>query len=70
METRRTWLTLFTEAVETETRKRDGLALQKMPPLHMFRMLLDEATALDEAVLKVDGQGDVLGNECLGHCGV
>ena len=33
-------------------------------------MPLDEAVALDEAILGAGGQADGFGNECEGHCGV
>ena len=39
------------------------------PYLHMLRMPLAEAVALDEADLGADGQRDGFGNECEGHCG-
>ena len=55
---------------EIDTRLRDGLALDKTPYLHMLRMPLAQAVALDEARMGADGQRDGFGNECEGHCGV
>ena len=70
VETKRRWPELFAEAVEIDARLRDGLALDKTPYLHMLRMPLAEAVALDEVGLGDDGQRDGFGNECEGHCGV
>ena len=70
VETKRRWPKLFAEAVEIDARLRGGLDLQKTPYLHMLRLPLDEAVALDEAVLGSAGQADGFGNECEGHCGV
>ena len=70
VETKRRWPGLFAEAVEIDARLRGGLDLQKAPYLHMLRLPLDEAVALDEAVLGSAGQADGFGNECEGHCGV
>ena len=70
VETRRRWPEIFAEAVEIDAKMRRGLALQKTPYLHMLRMPLAEAVALDEAVLGAGGQADGFGNECEGHCGV
>ncbi len=70
VETKRRWPELFAEAVEIDAKLRDGLALDKTPYLHMLRMLLAEAVALDEAALGAGGQRDGFGNECEGHCGV
>ena len=70
VETKRRWPGLFAEAVEIDARMRDGLALYKTPYLHMLRLPLAEAVALDEAALPADGQRDGFGNECEGHCGV
>ena len=70
VETKRRWPELFAEAVETDARLRGGLALDKTPYLHMQRMPLAQAVALDEAELGAVGQGDGFGNECEGHCGV
>ena len=61
---------LFAEAVEIDARMRGGLALDKTPYLHMLRMPLAQAVALDEARMGADGQTDGFGNECEGHCGV
>ena len=69
-ETIRRWPELFAEAVEIDARMRSGLALRKTPYLHMLRMPLAEAVALDEEELGRDGQRDGFGNECEGHCGV
>ena len=70
VETKRKWPELFAEAVEIDARLRDGLALDKTPYLHMLRVPLAQAVALDEAELGADGQRDGFGNECEGHCGV
>ena len=70
VETKRRWPELFAEAVEIDASMRDGLALRKTPYLHMLRMPLAQAVALDEAQLGVDGLRDGFGNECEGHCGV
>ena len=67
---RRRWPELFAEAVEIDARMRSRLALRKTPYLHMLRIPLAEAVALDEEVLGRDGQRDGFGNECEGHCGV
>ena len=69
-ETRRRWPELFAEAVQIDAKMRSGLALRKTPYLHMLRMPLAEAVALDEEVFGRDGQRDGFGNECEGHCGV
>ena len=53
-----------------DARMREGLALRKTPYLHMLRMPLPQAVALDEAAPGADGQRDGFGNECEGHCGV
>ncbi len=63
----RRWPELFAETVETDTRLRSGLALDKTPHLHRQRA---EAVAVDEWDLAKDGQQDGFGNECGGHCGV
>ena len=68
VETKRRWPELFAEAVETDDRLRDGLALDKTPYLHSLRRPLAEAVALDEAGMGTDGQRDGFGNECEGHC--
>ena len=60
----------FAEAVQIDSRLRGGLALDKTPYLHMLRMPLAEAVALDETALGTDGERDGFGNECEGHCGV
>ena len=70
VEAKRRWPGLFAEAVEIDANLREGLALDKTPYLHMLRMPLAEAVALDEAVLGAGGQADGFGNECEGHCGV
>ncbi len=70
VETKRRWPELFAEAVEIDSRLRDGLALDKTPYLHMLRRPLAEAVALDEVGLGDDRQRDGFGNECEGHCGV
>ena len=70
VETKRRWPELFAEAVKIDERMRHGLALDKTPYLHVSRMPLDEAVALDEAVLEAGRQADEFGNECEGHCGV
>ena len=70
VETKRRWPDLFAEAVQIDARMRSGLALRKTPYLHMLRMPLAEAVALDEEELGRDGQRDGFGNECEGHCGV
>ena len=70
VEAKRRWPELFAEAVEIDANLREGLALDKTPYLHMLRMPLAEAVALDEAVLGAGGQADGFGNECEGHCGV
>ena len=70
VETKRRWPEMFAEAVEIDARLRDGLALDKTPYLHMLRVPLAEAVALDEAEMGADGQQDGFGNECEGHCGV
>ena len=70
VETKRRWPDLFAEAVEVDARRSNGLALEKTSYLHMTRMPLAEAVALDEAVLGAGGQADGFGNECEGHCGV
>ena len=70
VETKRRWPELFAEAVEIDAGLRDGLALDKTPYLHMLRLPLAEAVALDEVGLGDDGQRDGFGNECEGHCGV
>ena len=51
VETKRRWPELFAEAVGIDARMRDWLALRKTPYLHMLRMPLDEAVALDEGCL-------------------
>ena len=51
VETKRRWPELFAEAVEIDSRLRDGLALDKTPYLHTLRRPLAEAVALDEAGL-------------------
>ena len=66
----RGWPELFAEAVEIDARLRRGLAPDKTPYLHMLRMPLAEAVALDGAQMGADGQRDGFGNECEGHCGV
>ena len=48
VETKRRWPELFGEAVEIDAGLRDGLAYVKEPYLHMLRMPLAEAVALDE----------------------
>ena len=70
VETKRRWPELFAEAVGIDARMREGLALRKTPYLHMLRMPLPQAVAIDEAQLEADGQRDGFGNECEGHCGV
>lgn len=70
VETKRRWPELFAEAVEIDARLRDGLALDKTPYLHMLRMPLAQAVALDERDMGAEGHTDVFGNECEGHCGV
>ena len=70
VETKRRWPELFAEAVEIDSRLRDGLTLDKTPYLHMLRKPLAEAVALDEAGMGTDGQRDGFGNECEGQCGV
>ena len=70
VETKRRWPELFAEAVEIDARMRDGLALEKIPYLHMLRMPLAQAVAPDEDALGADGLRDGFGNECEGHCGV
>ena len=70
VETKRRWPELFAEAVEIDAGLREGLALDKTPYLHMLRMPLAQAVALDEAVLGTGGQANGFGNECEGHCGV
>ena len=70
VEAKRRWPELFAEAVEIDSKLRGGLALRKTPYLHMLRMPLDEAVALDEEGLGSGGQADGFGNECEGHCGV
>ena len=70
VETKRRWPELFAEAVEIDARLRGGLALNKTPYLHMLRMPLGQAVALDEAEMGLDGMSDGFGNECEGHCGV
>ena len=70
VETKRRWPELFAEAVDIDARMRDGLALVKTPYLHMMRMPLAEAVALDEVQLGAEWQADGFGNECEGHCGL
>ena len=70
METKRRWPELFAEAVEIDARLRNRLALDNTPYLHMLRMPLAEAVALDEAEMGRGGQADGFGNECKGHCSV
>ena len=70
VETKHRWPELFAEAVGIDDRLRDGLALDKTPFLHMLRMPLAEAVALDEADIGAGGHADGFGNECEGHCGV
>ena len=70
VETKRRWPGLFAEAVEIDANLREGLALDKTPYLHMLRMPLAQAVAMDEALLGAGGQVDGFGNECEGHCGV
>ena len=70
VETKRRWPELFAEAVEIDARMRNRLALDKAPYLHMRRMPLPQAVALDEAHMGDDGQAVGFGNECEGHCGV
>ena len=70
VETKRRWPELFAEAVEIDARMRGGLAFAKEPYLHMLRMPLAQAVALDEAEMGARGQADGFGNECEGHCGV
>ena len=61
VETKRRWPELFAEAVEIDAGLRDGLALDKTPYLHMLRLPLAEAVALDEVGLGDDGQRDGFG---------
>ena len=70
VETKRRWPEPFAEAVESDGRMRRGLALEKTQCLHMSRMPLAQAVALDEAVLGAGAQADGFGDECEGHCGV
>ena len=70
VETKRRWPELFAEAVKIDAKLRGGLALNKTPYLHMLRMPLGQAVALDEAKMGLDGMSDGFGNECEGHCGV
>ena len=70
VDTKRRWSDLFAEAVESDARMRDGLAYAKEPYLHVLRMPVDEAIALDEANLVAGARKDGFGNECEGHCGV
>ena len=50
VEAKRRWPGLFAEAVEIDANLREGLGLDKTPYLHMLRMPLAQAVALDEAV--------------------
>ena len=56
--------------MKIDTDLRHGLALDKTPYLHLLRIPLARAVALDEAHLGVGGQVDGFGNKCEGHCGV
>ena len=46
-----------------------GLPPDKTPYLHLFRMPLAKAVALDEAVLGAGGQVDGFRNDYEGRCG-
>ena len=70
VETKRRWPEMFAEAVEIDEKLRGSLALNKTPYLHMQRMPLARAVALDEAEIGADAERDGFGNECEGHCGV
>ena len=70
VDTKHRWPELFAEAVEIDDRLRGGLALDKTPHLHMLRMPLAQAVALNEADLGADGRRDGFGNKCEGQCGV
>ena len=70
VETKQRWTQLFAEAVEIDARMRGRLAFAKEPYLHMLRMPLAQAVALDEQNMGAGGQKDGFGNECEGHCGV
>ena len=56
VETKRRWPEMFAEAVETDDRMRRGFALRKTPYLHMLRMPVAQAVALDEKELGEAGR--------------
>ena len=56
VETNRRWPELFAEAVGIAHAMRGGLAVEKTPHLHVLRMPVFQACALDETALKVGGR--------------
>ena len=62
VDTKRRFPEVFAEAVETDTRMLSRLALDNKPYLHIQRMLLAQAVALDETNLGADGQRNGFGN--------